>query len=460
MLLRGQRRPGLILVGVFLFGIVFSIYKIHNVDGFPPYVQKWAEGAFSSSERHRGQYFNSTWRNPTDATTTGSSQPEAMDMSTSHNILLSASTYDQRYFPITFGTYEAMNPNIIPHPQLHDTWVIVAQQRLEDSTSRPTEISCNAVFSEGALRCIEQPVALPIPATFGPHCRDDLAYLAFNYGPHDARVFYGPTTPYALYGSNSAYTCFGQWIQDFAILVDWEEQLGDWGFPVPTDLQRPLPYRPIEKNWFVFWDNHGQIYIHHDIYPQRVFARLNLDGSIGPDLAPLASTSDQLCAARYMPKAGDTLESIHQATNSLLITLCQRADSTCRPDTTNTYIMTIFQHKTFYSYHSVYEPYLMLFSQQAPFEIRAISRKPFWINGRGKPGENRPDYLPLKPTDPWNQTEMLYMTSMSWKAHGQKYHGYSDDQVFFAFGIEDKQTGGIDILAEDLMQDLGWCNLA
>ncbi len=133
--------------------------------------------------------------------------------------------------------------------------------------------------------------------------------------------------------------------------------------------------------------------------------------------------------------------------------------NTCHPDTTNTYIMSIFQHKTFFSFHSVYEPYLVLFSQQAPFEMRAISRKPFWINGRGKPGENRPDYLALSPSEPWNQTEMMYITSMSWKTQGQTYHGYSDDKLFIAFGVEDKKTAGIDVVAGDLLQDLGLCEL-
>jgi hypothetical protein len=160
-----------------------------------------------------------------------------------------------------------------------------------------------------------------------------------------------------------------------------------------------------------------------------------------------------------MPKIGATLESIHQATNSLLMTLCARSEGgqACRPDHTNTFIMTIFQHKTFHSYHSVYEPYLMLFKQDAPFDIYAISKKPFWIHGRGVAGERRPTYLPLAPEDPWNQTEMAYVTSMSWKSRNQTYHGYQDDTLFLAFGIEDEKSAGIDILAADLLQDLGLC---
>ncbi|KAL6249282.1 hypothetical protein RBB50_004345 [Rhinocladiella similis] len=261
-----------------------------------------------------------------------------------------------------------------------------------------------------------------------------------------------------MYGSNSAHTCFGQFLQDFRFLTDWGNLGIDWGFRAPIDLQRPAPYNAIEKNWFPFWDRQGHIYIHHDIFPQRVFSKLSLDGSGGPDLAALAQPADQTCMERYFPKVGKTLESIHQATNSLLVTMCNRNDSSCQDNATNTFIMTLFQHKTFYSYHSVYEPYVILFSQDAPFAIHAISKRPLWINGRGTAGEKRPKYLPLSTSDPWNQTEMMYVTSISWMSSSQTYHGYQDDILFVSFGIEDERSGGIDILARDVLEDIGLCN--
>jgi hypothetical protein len=52
---------------------------------------------------------------------------------------------------------------------------------------------------------------------------------------------------------------------------------------------------------------------------------------------------------------------------------------------------------------------------------------------------------------------MLYMTSISWKSHGQKYHGYIDDTLFLAFGREDSAAGGIDVTARDLLAELGMC---
>lgn len=244
--------------------------------------------------------------------------------------------------------------------------------------------------------------------------------------------------------------------------------LYDWGFEIfehykfrrATELRRPPPYGNVEKNWFLFWDKDEQMYAHYDVFPKRVFAKLEWDGSIGEDLALAAKEKDEICMEKYMPKPAKTLESVHQATNSLSITLCKRTDTTCTPNSSNTFILSIFQHKTYYLMHSLYEPYIMLFKQEAPFEIHAISKKPLWINGRGLPGSGLkvPGLYPEE-DQAWQQTEMFYVTSMSWKQQGQRYHGYVDDVIFLAFGIEDLKTGGIDILAGDLLQDLGICGL-
>lgn len=447
----------LLLSSVCSFIIVFTIYETRSASqGFIQSLSSHAQSSWARRQHRFLELDQSVFTNTT--------VPDSVDLSVTHRVLFSKTTYDHKYFPIVFGDNEAINPNIIPHPTLSDTWIIVAQQRRnsEQDPFRFTEIACLATFREGALRCVEQPIPLPIPATSGPHCQGDLAHLAFSVGPHDARVFYGPDAAYTIYGSNSMYTCFGQWLQDFRYLVApwWEtELLPDWGLRAPMELQRPTPYHLVEKNWFLFWDAQGHTYIHYDIYPNRAFARLNLDGSVGPDLASMSS-SDEVCMVKYMPKIkigedASRVESLHQATNALLVTLCER--NTCQPGDGNTFIATIFQHKTFHQYHSVYEPYLMLFRRQPPFSIYAISKKPFWISGRGRPGETRPLYLPLKPTDPWNQTQMLYVTSMSWRTQGQKYHGYIDDGLFLTFGVEDEQSGGIDIVAGDLLQHLGFC---
>ncbi|KAK3939330.1 acyltransferase family-domain-containing protein [Diplogelasinospora grovesii] len=307
-------------------------------------------------------------------------------------------------------------------------------------------LGCDARFVDGVLQCIGAPKNLPIAATLGDKCEGDLAFMGWNVGPHDARVFYGPKKPYTLFGSNGGFTCFGMWLQDFRVLVDWGyEMFTQDDFRVATELQRPPPYGFVEKNWFVFWDKDKQMYAHYDVAPKRVFARLGADGSMaGQDLAPFAAATDEKCMGRYLPKLAPELESIHQATNSLSITLCRRADKSCQENDGNTFIFTIFQHKTYYDFHSEYEPYVMMFRQRAPFEIYGISRKPIWIHGRQR-SEGR-------------RTDMFYVVSMSWKTRGQKYHGYLDDVLFLSFGIEDKESGGIDVLASDLLMGLGLCS--
>ncbi|KAE8353179.1 hypothetical protein BDV28DRAFT_133628 [Aspergillus coremiiformis] len=393
-----------------------------------------------------------------------------IDMSMTHTELYSPSTPDKTFFRLDFGGRLAMNPSIIPHPEQPNTWIITAQLRKPAEQHRTSvwfaELVCPAVFRDGGrtLTCLEPPLILPIAATVGDrnNCVGDLSYFTLNIGPHDARVFYGPEAPYTIYGSNSQLTCFGQWIQDFRPLVDWkgdQDLFLDHGFRQATELQRPRPYGAVEKNWFLFWDATGQAYVHYDVAPNRVFARLESDGSVGPDLAPLAVTTDQQCLSRHLPQLQDPgFESIHQATNSLTLTLCLRSDPQCQATDINTYILTIFQHKTFYSFHSVYEPYAMLFRRSAPFDLYGISTKPFWIAGRGTPGHGRkPATLTAEESAAWNQTEMLYVTSISWKAQGQNYHGYLDDRLFIAFGREDEDTAGIDIVAGDLLQDLGLC---
>ncbi|KAI1454210.1 hypothetical protein F4805DRAFT_331635 [Annulohypoxylon moriforme] len=379
------------------------------------------------------------------------------DHKTTHIGLFSASTFNGKYFMIKFGDKLAINPNIIPHPLLDNTWIIVAN-RYDSDGSVPTnfvELACDATFNEDntELGCLFSPIPLPVAATGPGKCEGDLQYASLNVGPHDARVFYGPRTPFAVYGSNSQETCFGQWIQDFRVLMNWdgsgdlqdtnvnpEEQEQESFFQLGTELHRPPPYSPMEKNWFLFWDPDGQMYAHYDIAPRRVFAKLGVDGSAGPDIAPLAAmNNDGECMDKYIPKPGPEHESIHQATNSLSITMCRRSDSSCLPSDTNTFLFTVFQHKTFHDFHSVYEPYVMVFRRRAPFQIHGISQKPLWIHGRD------------------SRNRMFYVTSMSWKAAGQKYHGYLDDILFLNFGIEDRDTAGIDVLASDILTGLGFC---
>ncbi|KAI3397636.1 hypothetical protein diail_10507 [Diaporthe ilicicola] len=411
-----------------------------------------------------------------------------------HTEIFSVTTKDRQYFPIRMGSSKALNPNIIPHPRLEAVWIVVAQRKdsQDDKIGRQqqqqqpglnlepsVELVCNAMFINDALTCIGadgrgfgEPTTLPVQPTAGDKtkCTGELDFFNLNVGPHDARVFYGPRNPYTIYGSNSNFNCFGQWIRDLRALVpDWGVDVGsslaavgagmsasfaeEFTNAAGTELQRPPPLGAVEKNWFVFWDSDNTHYVHYDVAPRRAFARLHSDGSAGEDLARHdVAGRDDACLARYLPPVlplAAAHEGVHQATNSLSVTLCRRTDPVCVPDDSNTFIFTVIHHKTYRDFHSVYEPYVMVFRQRAPFELFAVSSKPVWISGRGI----------LQGTGgKANSTELFYATSISWKTKGLKYHGYADDVLFLAFGIEDERAAGIDVQAGSLLANLGLCD--
>ncbi|KAN0095963.1 hypothetical protein V8E51_014768 [Hyaloscypha variabilis] len=380
-----------------------------------------------------------------------------------HNELSSVSRNDGQYWTIDFLGAATINPNILPHPNKTDVWIVVAQRMEPPGTpfigQWSVEITCEAKFHRGALRCVDKPEILPISATRGGKCEGKIMILNMNVGPHDARVFYGPESPYIIYGSNSQFTCFGQWMQDFRALINWPVLIwldtADTGYLIGKELQRPN-FGPLEKNWFVFWDTSGDMYLHHDISPKRSFVKMEKDGTIGDDLAPLVASNDEKCMAAYMPVLVQD-EDLHQGTNSLAIVLCRRADRDCNTEA-NTYIMHIYQQKLWHGFHSVYEPYVMLIHNKAPFGIYGLTKKPFWIRGRGGPGRGRiPQFYNAESRKSWDQTEMIYITSMNWRDEAQRYVGYLDDVLMLGFGIEDQRSAGMDVVAGDLLKDLGLC---
>jgi hypothetical protein len=81
--------------------------------------------------------------------------------------VFSASTADKKFFQINFDKQHAINPNVIPHPFLEDTWIIVSQLHRSsvENTVFFAELVCNAVFKDGALSCMDPPMILPIAAT-------------------------------------------------------------------------------------------------------------------------------------------------------------------------------------------------------------------------------------------------------------------------------------------------------
>jgi hypothetical protein len=381
---------------------------------------------------------------------------------TRHRKIFSLSTSDRKWFTIDWGSdLRGYNPSIIPHPTKADSYIVTALQVQLAEPVQNRELVCTATFADGALKCVDPATALPIESITG-HCKDDLAYFNFRPGPRDARMFYGPDAPYLMYGSLATHNCLGLFLQDLRMLVDdYKHEIDEIGhdpaFSNGTELQRPPPVAAMQKNWFVFWDAQNESYVHQDIHPNRTYQKLSIDGSVGPELSIQAQPNDKTCLAKFMPDTSDTHLKIHQATNSLSITMCKRSDPGCTPNDDNTFIVTIFHYQTWWDYHAQYYPYVMLFKRNSPFQIHAISRKSLWIHGKPLYTADTDSVLKTGDWVPPGHTELVYVTSMNWKNRGNHYHGFIDDPLFIGFGIEDTRSGGIDILGGDLLQDLGLC---
>lgn len=384
---------------------------------------------------------------------------------TGHREVFSASTQDRKFMQVFLGEFDGRNANLIPHPTKAEFWILIVTREMFGRVEPSQELMCTAAIQRGAIVCTEEAVPLKLLSSADGKCEGSLELVQWAWGAQDARVFYGPEIPYILYGSQSQYICWGQWLQDIRQVLPQfhlQKHMLKQSFEKAVEVRRSTGYEWMEKNYFLFWDQAGQIYAHFSFVPNRRFAQLSTDGTTGEDLAKAAEQNDRACMAKFMPiyaKDDPDHEAIHQATNSLSITLCKRADASCVIDDSNTFIMHIFHLKTYFDYHAEYEPYTILFKRSAPFEIHAIAQRPLWIHGRKEFSEasDAVVYREHPETIPKNHTEMFYVTSMNWRSHVQKYHGYLDDIVFLGFGIEDSRPGIMDVEAGDLLQDLAYC---
>lgn len=374
--------------------------------------------------------------------------------------LFSLTTPGRKFFPVYHENGSIYDATILPHPSRHDTWIVLAQNQYPESG----QIVCESGFLNGVLICGEEKMSLPTrPSPVKVSCSSDSNI--HRYGEHvsNARMFHGPDVPYVTYDGPSQHTCYGQHLQDGRRLLHSfavEQFTGQQTFKSPTEVQQIAESDGKGEHDFLFWDTAGKAYIHHTLFPSRNFADLKTDGSVGPNLGSIAAMQDAICMAKYMPRVQDEAhEWIQQATNSLSITLCKRKDPFCRTTEGNTHLMHIFNLASNYDNHLIYEPYLLLFEQDAPFALKAISQRPFWIHGRDVLSSNSStfQYFGKEATIPEGHTERFSVTGLSWKTHAQRYHGFLDDPILLGLGIEDAQAAGMDVLADDLLQDLALC---
>lgn len=282
----------------------------------------------------------------------------------------------------------------------------------------------------------------------------------------------------------SRYACFGLWLIDLRKLHDGLEQLVannpfkpslgplmSYGSLTEITRNPPKTRGTIEKNWMIFGDRAHGSYVHYDMGPQkRSFAKL-LGGGL---------STDNLTDPREIPcleDASDPSEegTWHQATNSLKLVLCDRADKDCAPTRANQVFFSIIhhKHKNIFNLPLRYERYVMVWSGEPPFNMLGISKHAMLLANETASGFDAEDNW----NDDGQQQKLLaedkegkpnwayftYTVSLAW-AWGRKMDepedkgkGYLDDEIIMGIGVDDGHMAFSRILAKDLLQCLRAC---
>ncbi|KAK9449303.1 uncharacterized protein V1518DRAFT_415629 [Limtongia smithiae] len=244
----------------------------------------------------------------------------------------------------------------------------------------------------------ETPRALKNPS-FGwlrDQCPEELFFLESDQGLVDQRVFFSPFgEPLMIVGTNSHYTCLGLYLIDLRVLTPTIGAMlaPDDGRVVPVRyntwielLDTPAKMNtPLKKNWYLLWDLDNVAYISRNAQPQDI-SRLD-------DLtfANVAATNEDCFGSSV--ELSDVV-AVHQATNSLRLTLC---DFPCEPTANNTVLVSIVHVKHVYNGDVVYKRHVIVMEPSAPFRIIAYSRNLIYAG-----------------TD---ESEILYSVSLAWNMH-------------------------------------------
>lgn len=251
-------------------------------------------------------------------------------------------------------------------------------------------------------------------------------------------------------------------------------------YPSLTELTRnpPATRSAMEKNWMLFFTD-TQAYLHYDISPQhgRTFAKL-LGG--GLTTTNLTDPREHACLTHVPPShSGPTTQlgegTWHQASNSLRLILCDRADAgaaRCQPGATtadNTVFFAVIHRKQSnpLGLPMRYERYLILWSAAPPFHLLAVSQHPLLLANETASGwparenwdDNDDNDHPPPPL--WAYFTYTVSIAYAWGRPGDeslwKNTGFLDDLVVLGLGLDDLDMGFATVSVRHLLQCLKAC---
>ncbi|KAK9364924.1 hypothetical protein V1509DRAFT_634771, partial [Lipomyces kononenkoae] len=270
------------------------------------------------------------------------------------------------------------NPNLLPFPKSYKhPYIGFARQSPKPYLYHHEIVWCEMDWSETAaigrkvLVCVTPPEKLELAEWITePGLCTTIPYMALKLGHSDPRILFSPRgEPLMVVGNNGISNCMGQFVIDLRVVVpglNWK--MGLQGVPIRykvlTELPRP-EYNEIEKNWFLMWDDLNVGYVQHEIEHRSVSLLL---GSQSQQVNIATPPEMPKCVASLKKKLDGVVHGndIHQATNSLRVTLC---DFPCIPTIHNTVIVELMHLKYKNGYEIFYRRYAIIMNATAPFNI-------------------------------------------------------------------------------------------
>ncbi|KAK9459154.1 uncharacterized protein V1516DRAFT_681111 [Lipomyces oligophaga] len=323
-------------------------------------------------------------------------------------------------------------------------------------------------------------------------------------GHSDPRVFFSPRgEPLMIVGTNGIHNCLGQYLIDLRALVpDLAAKMHITDIPIRfpnlTELTRPN-LQEIEKNWFMMFDSldSNREYLHYD-FLHRSLAALKPPADIAT-YKSIANPSPELVRGllQNFKKSDYSANDIHQASNSLLVTLC---DFPCIPTIHNTVLVELMHIKYSDYYRLYYRRFAIIMNATAPFDVLGRTENLMyagtdsdtmiytvsmaWDKGnfpRHEPwDESRhggkeiwleldiqqqlerernkaPTVSPIDDTFDQEEADSMALhkraTSSSQNPFiSDGYHGWLDDVLMINIGINDNAAGTIHTTAKDLLE--------
>lgn len=404
-----------------------------------------------------------------------------------HRLLTSVRSNDGPYHTINLNRtgVDILNPTLIELPvgSKHDFMVVARMFHVDANINgvdyrqaRQVAMFANLTDDSGRpeLETGEWHKLL-IEDFLGPehHCKAQPKMDKY-IGPEDMKVFWSRTrAPLIVFTHQTPdeNLCEGMFIIDArAAVPELDDIVGrsDFNMP-PIYFEKPTPlYRkpPLgheedvqyqrEKNWALVQsplskDNQELLVMAE---PSRLFKFQ----APGEPVEQVETTEISAVEAPFPYNVTDTWHStagtcihdvmksdshVHQSTQMLSLTLCNR--DACTPSEDNTVLIGMVQRR--YDppvrKHTLYERRIVAYSSAPPYQMRSVSKRLMY------PGEDDDKYI-------WTGGMALFANSAN--VPTDRSHAFLDDEVWLSFGIADKAPGWLDVRAADLIAGHYMCD--